>query len=239
MAGMTSGVRVGDAYDDLAPQWDRIYTRTRDRAEDRIVGDLLREGGYGSHGTLLDVGCGTGLVLDLLPTLSPWQYTGLDVSTGMLACAEAKRPKYRFDVGDVVRMPNAWENVFNTVVSTFCALSYVLDLRRAAAEIARVLVPGGKVFLMVYGWRTIETGAYEVHAGASAVPRYACGSRLRWAMAPYFKGIRSRALTIYTDNLPDWMTVDQQAALIRLESNTLGRLFQDEGYFTIVEAVRR
>lgn len=108
----------------------------------------------GDH--ILDLGCGTG---QLLPDLAGRAslVVGLDRSTAMLRRARrrAEGSRARLVRGEARALPLRTA-AFTTVVSTFPA-EYILD-RQVQAEIARVLVPGGRLVVVVSG--TIEQWAW-------------------------------------------------------------------------------
>ena len=99
---------------------------------------------------LLDIGCGTGRLLDRLATEhSDLQGTGLDFSAEMLRQARRSnhhRPRLIFVQGSAVRLPFADEQ-FDVVFNTLSFLHY-LEPERVFAEINRVLRPGGTFYLV-------------------------------------------------------------------------------------------
>lgn len=50
--------------------------------------------------SILDVGCGWGRLLNLMPTHWKGQYLGIDLSPDFIALARQERPKYQFALGD-------------------------------------------------------------------------------------------------------------------------------------------
>jgi ubiquinone/menaquinone biosynthesis C-methylase UbiE len=99
---------------------------------------------------LLDVGCGTGVLLEAVcRRASPVRVTGLDLAMPMLRVAghrlEAGRPLV---AGDVMRLPFR-TGTFQVIVST-SSFHYWSDPRTALAEIARVLAPAGR--LVITDW---------------------------------------------------------------------------------------
>lgn len=145
---------VPDAYSDLAPVYDNIHTSKADRAEDAVVRDLLyplvdRASWCAFVGTaypsLVDLGCGTGWLLDNFPHASGF-YLGVDISPGMIERAQEKHPGCMFMEQDMLQ-PIPYQA--DVVTSTFGACSYVNpDLLVDALD--RILRPGGMFFLQAY-----------------------------------------------------------------------------------------
>jgi SAM-dependent methyltransferase len=100
---------------------------------------------------VLDVGCGTGVLAraagDRVST--DGQVTGLDLNEGMLSVARRLRPEIDWRQGDATNLPFA-DQSFNVVVSQF-ALMYFPDRTTALKEMVRVLRPGGRLAIAVWG----------------------------------------------------------------------------------------
>lgn len=81
-------------YDHLAPQYDQRYVNADALIENEIMRLLSKE--RSNNYRLLDVGCGTGLAIDIgiVPT---GRYVGLDPSIGMLTELVRKHPSVRGD----------------------------------------------------------------------------------------------------------------------------------------------
>ena len=99
---------------------------------------------------LLDVGCGTGPMIELLAKEYPdRRYTGLDLTPKMIEVAKAKRlPNAEFFVGDSENLPFADES-FDAVI---CANSFhhYPNPQKFFDGAARVLRPGGRLVLRDY-----------------------------------------------------------------------------------------
>lgn len=98
---------------------------------------------------VLDLGCGTGRLLDRLATQFPQlQGTGLDFSAEMIHEARQKNrhpQRLRFVEGNAEGLPFAPEE-FQAVFNTISFLHYPHP-EQVMAEVARVLVPGGQFYL--------------------------------------------------------------------------------------------
>jgi ubiquinone/menaquinone biosynthesis C-methylase UbiE len=104
-----------------------------------------------ARGRTLDVGCGTGALLERLAARC--DPVGLDLSPAMLARA-ARRPRQRAAAtplvcADAQHLPFR-DAAFESVVSTF-AINAVPDLDKALAEMLRVLGPGGSLAFISVG----------------------------------------------------------------------------------------
>lgn len=100
---------------------------------------------YGAGRDVLEVGCGTGLVLQRIAGFAR-SAEGVDLSPGMLERARAR--------GLAVREASATALPFADasfdVTCSFKVLAHVPDIERALAEMARVTRPGGVVIAEFY-----------------------------------------------------------------------------------------
>jgi SAM-dependent methyltransferase len=99
--------------------------------------------------SVLDVACGTGIVArtaaDLVGTTG--RVEGVDLNEAMLHVARRVRPEIRWHQGDVVALPFP-DGSFDAAVCQM-AMMFFPDRRRALAQMARVVRPGGTVALVV------------------------------------------------------------------------------------------
>lgn len=142
----------GDAPQDAAA-WDEQYRRGRwDLMGDReeipryaAVAALVR--GWSPGGRILDVGCGDGLLRDLLPADPPVEYTGVDVSE-----AAIERARRRLRGADRVLAADAesWrpEGAFDAVVFNECLYYFREPLAAARAHWDRRVEHGALVVSM-------------------------------------------------------------------------------------------
>lgn len=137
-------------YDVMAGDYERErhhgYHLFLDESEVAAVADLVR-----GH-DVLEVGCGTGLILRRLADLAR-SARGVDLSEGMLAKARARG----LDVvqADATHLPFP-DASFDVAVS-FKVMAHVQDIRGAMAEMARVVRPGGYVVAEFYNRRSIRS----------------------------------------------------------------------------------
>jgi ubiquinone/menaquinone biosynthesis C-methylase UbiE len=100
---------------------------------------------FGRDKDILEVGCGTGLVLMRLRKFAR-SVKGVDLSPGMLEKAKARG----FDavVGSATELPFADESF--DVACSFKVLAHVPDIEKALDEMTRVVRPGGVVIAEFY-----------------------------------------------------------------------------------------
>lgn len=126
-------------YDPIAPSYDTAFSDPDSEAENRAVMDLI---GDISGQRVLDIGCGTGLLLDYL---TPDAYTGIDPSHAMLDILRAKHP----DQADNV-IPAKLEAFhgrdYDLAVCLFGSVAYI-DPAFVAA-IPSFVRPGGRYVVM-------------------------------------------------------------------------------------------
>lgn len=80
---------TASAYDEVATDWDRVLAATADERTE--LTELIRSLGRFTKKRVLDIGCGTGLALDMGIT-EPVRYVGIDPSQGMLNTLVMKYP---------------------------------------------------------------------------------------------------------------------------------------------------
>lgn len=100
---------------------------------------------------VLEVGCGTGLLLRAFASTAR-RAVGVDLSPGMLAHARARGLSVVEGSADALPFGDA---SFDVAVS-FKTLAHVPDLRRALAEMARVVRPGGALIVELYNPRSLR-----------------------------------------------------------------------------------
>jgi ubiquinone/menaquinone biosynthesis C-methylase UbiE len=132
-------------------KWDRFFDEQMAFLNHRLVADARLRAGM----RVLDLGSGTGYPALLgARTVGPsGSMIGMDLAEQMLAVARRKATalglvNMTFRPGDVTTLPFE-ANSFDSVTSRFC-LMFLPDIPKAAAEIARVLKPGGWVAAAVW-----------------------------------------------------------------------------------------
>lgn len=136
--------RVCRHYDRSAGSYDRIISW----AEKALFGTGREWVCSRARGEVLEVAVGTGRNLPFYP--EDTRLTGIELSPKMLAIARRRASESCIDadlrVGDAHNLPFP-DASFDTVTATL-ALCTIPDDRRAVAEAARVLRPGGRLLLL-------------------------------------------------------------------------------------------
>jgi SAM-dependent methyltransferase/alkylhydroperoxidase family enzyme len=109
----------------------------------------------GADDRLLDVACGSGLAVELA-TLRGARCAGIDASPRLLAIARERSPDADFRMGDMNALP--WPNGSFDVVTSFRGIWGTTP--RAVTEAFRVLVPGGRLGITVWGHIKVSPGAW-------------------------------------------------------------------------------
>ena len=169
VSGLFSDVWVGMS-DEI--YFDQSYEFTRERFEKN---GLSAEEFFGGK-TVLDAGCGGGKFSAAIARFGAAKVIGLDIGEKGLAFAreQARKVPYgeRLDYrrGSLLDIP--LDDASVDVVWSNGVIHHTLDYERCVAEFARVLKPGGKLFLYVNGrFGLFELLLDTLRAGMDGVPR--------------------------------------------------------------------
>lgn len=130
-------------YNLIADKYDSLFTDKDSLKENKEVMNMIKP--YLSGSKILDLGCGTGLLLDYLKKdIKPENYLGVDPSSKMLKKFLEKHPDYFVALSEYENISEETRNNYNFTVSLFGAINYVNPLY--VYDIATK----GKYFLMFY-----------------------------------------------------------------------------------------
>ena len=140
-----------------AADWNRI--RALHVAEARVEAEVLDLVGAASYQSILDVGTGTGRMLQVLAPAAA-RAVGLDVSPAMLAVARANLDEaglrhVQLRQGDAYAIPPDLARFDLVIVHQ--VLHYLDDPLRAVREAARALKPGGRLLIVDFAPHAEET----------------------------------------------------------------------------------
>ena len=142
-------------YDRMARHYDtlmRLLFPIGEKGRERVVEKL-------SAGSLLDVACGTGTLLQMAHRKGLTCY-GIDLSEGMIGQAMAKLPEATLCVASYYDIPYPDEH-FNYVVATNALSGSHIDARRVLGEMLRVCKTGG--YLYIAEWPKPERETFFDH----------------------------------------------------------------------------
>jgi ArsR family transcriptional regulator len=139
-----------------AADWDTL--RALHIADDAVEAAIVAALGDRQFDSLLDLGTGTGRILELLAPLYA-RGIGVDASADMLAVARANLDRAHLTnaqvrLGDIHHLPFA-KNAFD-VVTIHQVLHYLDEPERAITEAARVLRPGGRLLIVDFAPHELE-----------------------------------------------------------------------------------
>ncbi|HWM18768.1 MAG TPA: methyltransferase domain-containing protein [Ilumatobacteraceae bacterium] len=121
--------------------------------------------GIGPGDRVLDVACGAGLAIELARARGA-TCAGIDASPRLIEVARDRNPEADLHVGDMHAMP--WDDASFDVVTSFRGIWGTTP--DAVAEVHRVLAPGGRVGITVWGHIKVSPGAWALAPFTLASP---------------------------------------------------------------------
>ena len=143
--------KVQEQFSRSAERYDQIAVM-----QQKIADELLSKAGTSlgvRHSSFVDLGCGTGYVLEQLERQANLKLHGLDLSPTMLGQAEKRLQSAELTQGDIESLPyanNAFDVLFSSSAIQWC------DLGKALAEIGRVGKQDSRVFLSTFLEGTLQ-----------------------------------------------------------------------------------
>ena len=136
-------------WDFWASRYERLWVQkfSLTPTRDLVIQELSGLIDNGSEYRLLDMGCGTGqLIQEIQKTFwnAKLSCVGIDISPKMIEMAEANNPSAYFEVGSIDGMAGRGE--FDIVVCTH-SFPYYHDQVKALKKFSSVLKPGGHLLL--------------------------------------------------------------------------------------------
>ncbi|MEE2665860.1 MAG: ubiquinone/menaquinone biosynthesis methyltransferase [Myxococcota bacterium] len=137
--------RVRSMFDRIAPRYDLLNRVISGGMDQRWRQRALSLARVGPADRVLDLACGTGDLCEHTRSLGA-EPIGADFARQMLVGARARGVEAAFVQGDAAQLPIADRSV--SVVTCGFALRNFVALGPVFAEMARVLVPGGRIALI-------------------------------------------------------------------------------------------
>jgi len=229
-------------YDEFAGWYERERGKGYHRMLDDLEVDLVAR--YGADKDVLEVGCGTGLILGRVASFAS-SATGVDLSAGMLAKATERGLSVM--QGSATNLPVRDASV--DVAYSFKVLAHVADIEGAMREMARVVRPGGWVLAEFYNARSLRRlvkwlkppTAVSTQTNDEAVyTRYDTKAAIASYLPPELEWVTSRGIRIVTpvSAVHDLPVVGH---LVRRAEDLLADqpIARDLGGFLVVVARRR
>jgi malonyl-CoA O-methyltransferase len=145
---------VKKSFDCHADQYDTLAA-VQKKVTDRFAEQLERS--ISSPASLLDIGAGTGRLLEKISQIFPdTDLVGIDLAFGMTTVARNRLEhisRAAIICSDAENLPFC-DNAFDIVVST-STYQWVSPLERAFAEVYRVLKPAGRFCFTLFGEKTL------------------------------------------------------------------------------------
>lgn len=130
---------VIDFFDRAAPQWDAEMIRS-----DEIIGMILDQAGIGQGQDILDVACGTGVLIGDYLARGAASVTGIDISPEMVKIAREKFPQENVTIlcGDAQVLET--DRRYDAVV-IYNAFPHFPEPDALLAKLSSLLKPGGRL----------------------------------------------------------------------------------------------
>ena len=228
-------------YDPLAEVYDQLYLDPVSLAENALVfarlAPLLGPSRGRGQPFVLDLGCGTGLLLEQV-ALDPALYLGIDCSAPMLERAHQKFPAYDFHLAFMEDLPRDLPPV-DVAVALFASFSYCENQPRAMRRIMQALRPGGCFAFLAAGRHYLRRQAHALERRHGLTRDPTCLSTLdvhALCGAVGCHRVFVAGLNAFADALPSWTPGAWVTAYLRLEWLTVGHLWPDWAHFLYVEA---
>ena len=187
-------------YDDFAGWYERERHLPYHRMLDDLEVELVQR--YGAGKDILEVGCGTGLILHRAAEVAR-SAVGVDLSGGMLAKAAARG--LAVAQGSATALPIADASV--DVAYSFKVLAHIPDIEGAMREMARVVRPGGWVLAEFYNTRSLRrlvkalkppTAVSDTTNDEHVYTRYDDARAIQRYLPPELEWVETRGIRVIT-----------------------------------------
>lgn len=143
--------RVAESFGRAAQRYNKAAV-LQHRVGEKLIADLSLDD---SISTVIDLGCGTGYHCPQLQEQYPnAEVTGVDISPAMLAYADTQYPQGNWLCADAENLP--LEDCSQSLVFSNFALQWCENIDQLAAQLYRVLKPGGQLCFAVPGPETLN-----------------------------------------------------------------------------------
>lgn len=146
-------------FDSWAPEWDAGMV-----CDDEVIDIILDNAGVHSGSRVLDVACGTGVLVPYYLRRNVSSVTGVDISPGMIAVAESKfsQTEVRFLCADAET--GSFGTGFDSIV-IYNAFPHFADSRKLIGNLVSMLSPGG-ILTVAHGMSRDRVNSH--HSGSAS-----------------------------------------------------------------------
>ncbi|HEU4735314.1 MAG TPA: class I SAM-dependent methyltransferase [Kofleriaceae bacterium] len=187
-------------YDDFAGWYEKERHLPYHRMLDDLEVELVER--YARGKALLEVGCGTGLILHRTAQFAR-QAFGIDLSSGMLMKAQQRGLRVAQASATALPLPTASVDV----AYSFKVLAHIPDIQGALREMARVVRPGGWVLAEFYNARSLRrlvkalkppTAVSDTTHDEHVFTRYDSAAAIRGYLPPELDWVATRGIRVVT-----------------------------------------
>jgi SAM-dependent methyltransferase len=139
-----SAAAQGELWGARARDWAEVQERQVRALYEAVLGDA----GVGGATNLLDVGCGSGMAMQLAAERGA-SVSGLDATEALVEIARQRLPQADLRLGEMEQLP--FEDGRFEVVTGFNSFQFAARPAVALAEAGRVARPGGSVAVATWG----------------------------------------------------------------------------------------
>jgi ubiquinone/menaquinone biosynthesis C-methylase UbiE len=229
-------------YDDFAGWYERERHLPYHRMLDDLEVEIVER--YGKDRDVLEVGCGTGLILGRVHDFAR-SAAGIDLSGGMLEKAAARG--LAVAQASATDLPIATASV--DVAYSFKVLAHIPDISGAMREMARVVRPGGHVIAEFYNARSLRRLVKAVKPPSAVsdtthdehvYTRYDDAKAIKSYLPPELEWVATRGIRVITP-LAAVLRVPVVGAAVRWAEHRLADLpgARDHGGFLVAICRRR
>ena len=229
-------------YDDFAGWYERERHLPYHRMIDDLEVELVERYAAGKHA--LEVGCGTGLILDRVARFAA-SAQGIDLSGGMLAKAATRGLHVAQASATSLPLPDASVDV----AYSFKVLAHIPDIAGAMREMDRVVRPGGYVLAEFYNERSVRrlvkalkppTAVSDTTHDEHVFTRYDDAAAIRSYLPADLEWVATRGIRIITP-VAAVLRVPVVGAAVRWAEHRLADLpiARDHGGFLVAICRRR
>ena len=171
---------ITEFFDSRAHNWDSNCEHNKD-----VIGRIVRDAEIGKDMTVLDVGCGTGIMIPFYLEQDVSGITGLDIAENMLKVAAGKYPDQRVSFVCADAETVSFENLFDRCV-IYNAFPHFPNPYALIKNLASCVKPGG-ILTIAHGSSREHIDSHHMqHAGTVSI-RLLSDDEFVELLTPYFE----------------------------------------------------